>query len=180
MSAVRYLVATTIAALALGANAATAQSQLPTTVSQAGAVLERDSCGVRDSLWIDHYAAGLYVAPGDPITSVRDPGAPKAVRLEMISMKFVPETIPEKWLAALEGALPAGPLARLRKAYRSLGDGDVMTIGYAPGTGVTVQVNGRQVTAVPQHAVIDAILSAWAGEESVDAKLAKLLTDHPC
>ncbi|MBL0423427.1 chalcone isomerase family protein [Ramlibacter sp. AW1] len=176
----RHLVQVLLCACAFTITAATAQTHLPATVVQEGKPLKLVSCGVRDSLWIDHYAAGLYILPGADVTSVRNPDMPKAVRLKMISMRFVPDTIPEKWLSALADSLPPEPLARLRRAYRGLDDGDTMTVAYGPAKGVVVQVNGKQVTQVKQHAAIDAILSAWAEDQSIESKLRTLMSKHAC
>lgn len=97
---------------------ASADSGLPAAIKEGGRVLQLVACGVRDTLWIDRYAAGLYLPSGAAVTSVADAGKPKAVRIRMIATRYVPEQIPEKWLVALEAKLPPEPLSRFRRAYR--------------------------------------------------------------
>lgn len=72
--------------------------------------LTLSSCGVRDTLWIEHYAAGLYVPPGTSAQVVRDPNYPKAVRMKFIDGRYLPERIPEKWRGVLQRELKADPL----------------------------------------------------------------------
>lgn len=158
----------------------TARAHLPSTFGGDGRILQRVSCGTRDTLWIDHYVAGLYIPRGANIGVVRDPAGAKAVVIRMINTRYLPDSIPEKWLEALQRETPPEPLARVRRAYRQLSDGDVMTIAYRPQTGVAIGVNGRRVAQVRGHAVIDAILQAWAEEKTVAEKLQKLSIEHPC
>lgn len=154
--------------------------KLPSSMSVSGRTLELVSCGVRDTLWIDHYVVGLYISRGSTVDVVRDPARPKAVLIHMVETRYLPEHIPEKWLEALQRSLAPGPLSRLRRAYRRLSDGDVMTIVYVPAKGVTIRVNGKMVTQVAQHTVIDAILAAWAQDEPLSDKLHRLAREHPC
>jgi len=158
----------------------TAGARLPSMLREDGRTLQRVSCGTRDSLWIDHYDAGLYIPRGASIDVVRDPAGAKAVVIRMITTRYLPDNIPGKWLEALQRETPPEPMARVRRAYRRLSDGDVMTIAYRPETGVTIGVNGGRVAQVGGHAVIDAILQAWAGEKTVAEKLQDLSTEHPC
>lgn len=168
-------------ALAFGARAdALARSQLPTRLEVGGVPLERVSCGVRDSLWVDHYAAGLYLPARAGIDAVRDPQRAKGVVIRMIETRWQPDRIPDKWLDALRGEVPPEALRRLQRAYRGAQDGDVMAITFVPGSGVTLRMNDRDVASAPGHRAIDAILAAWAGERRVADKLDQLLADHRC
>jgi len=142
------------------------------------------SCGVRDTLWIDHYAAGLYLPKGQSAQSVQDEvqdeKRPKAVQLKIINARYLPEDIPQKWRGALKSEMKHEPMVRVRQAYDRLSDGDVVTFSYLPGKGMTMQVNGRTVTRTPGDAVIDSILKAWAGKDPVTGKLHRLALQFPC
>ena len=154
--------------------------KLPQTLRVGAERLVPVSCGVRDTLWIEHYAAALYLQRGVPLSAVRDAKRPAAVMLRMIDTRYMPESIPQKWLEALERTVAPSPLARLRTAYRRLADGDRVLIEYQPRRGVTMRVNGRTVIRAPGHSAVRAILDAWAGRDDISGKLARLRLEHPC
>lgn len=142
--------------------------------------LDPVSCGVRDTLWVDHYRAVLYLPRGAPIESVRDPRTPKAVVIRIVDARYLPSRIPAKWRRALETRIAAEPMQRIRDAYRRLRKGDVVAFTYAPASGVALRVNGDGIFRGDGHAVIDAILDAWARPEPVARKLHRLAIEHPC
>ena len=167
--------------MAIAAAATIAGSQLAGVVdSQDGKPLELVSCGVRHTLWIEHYAAGLYVRSGTQVRSVRDPQEAKAVRLHMIDTRYLPKQIPKKWRTALERELEPDAMARVNRAYSSLSNGDEVTISYAPRGGIELRVNERVLARAPGHGVIDSILSEWAQGDPLEQRLARLARDHPC
>jgi len=138
------------------------------------------SCGVRDTLWVEHYAAGLYLRRGAAPQGVLDPGEPKALRLRVLTTTYLPEQLPGRWRRALERALDADTYARARRSYLRLSAGDTVTIVYLPGSGVSMQHNGRLVAQSDDHRVVEAMLDAWAGDEPIDDKLERLTREHPC
>lgn len=154
--------------------------ELPPQMPVSGKRLELVSCGVRDTLWIDHYAAGLYVPPGGSTQAAADPKRPKAVKMKVINAQYLPERIPEKWRKALNSELAREPMVRVRKAYGNLRDGDEVTFTYVPKDGTTMTVNGKVVTDGLGHDIIDSILSAWAEGDPVSGKLHRLELEHPC
>lgn len=154
--------------------------RLERTLTVGGTTLNLLSCGVRDTMWIDHYVTGLYVAPGGSALAARDPSAPKAVLLKIVQARFLPARIPEKWRAALQRELEREPMARVRRAYSGLADGDVVTFAYLPDDGVTMSVNGHAVIRTPGHGVIDSILDAWAEKDPISGRLQRLVFSNPC
>ena len=157
-----------------------AGARLPSTVSVNGVALVALSCGVRDTLWIDHYATVLYAAPGSGPLAAIDPRQPFAIAMRMIKTRYMPEQIPDKWLAALESVVPPRRLRPMRQAYRALADGDRVLIRYDPRSGVTIRVNRTVVARLSGHRAVDAVLQAWAEDEPVTVKLERLARDHPC
>ena len=153
---------------------------LPPTLHVGDRALELVSCGVRDTLWIDHYAAGLYVPTGQSATAAKDGRQTTAVLMKIIQARYLPEDIPSKWRHALAAELQREPMMRVRRAYDGLSNGDVVTFAYVPRQGTTMRVNGRLVLDVEGHLVIDAILDAWAEQDRVDDKLHRLALEHPC
>lgn len=166
--------------ISAAAAATLADVHLPPTMSVGGRELELVACGVRDTLWIDHYVAGLYVPKGESPRTAKDGRRPKAVRMQVVQSAFLPSSIPERWRRALQSELAQEPMQRVRRAYARLGDGDVVIFGYVPEEGVTMQVNGTLVVRAPGHALIDSILHAWAGKDAISGKLQRLALEHPC
>lgn len=169
-----------ISLIGAAAAATLAGVQLDPTMKVAGRTLELVSCGVRDTLWIDHYVAGLYVPQGQPPEAADDAKRAKAVRIKVLEARYLPEDVPEKWRGALKSELRHEPMMQVREAYDRLSDGDLVTFTYVPQQGVTMQVNGGTVVQTPGHAVIDSILEAWEGKDPISGKPHRLSLEHPC
>ena len=139
------------------------------------------SCGVRHTLWIEHYAVVLYL-PGraSAADELIDPANSKALRMQIIDKRLMPSEIPPKWREPMERHLDGGMMARARSAYRTLRPGDSLTLGYVPGLGVLLQVNGRLMAKAPGHGLIDAILDTWADGEPLREKLRGAIARNPC
>jgi hypothetical protein len=153
---------------------------LPRYLQTERGLLELAVCGVRDTFWIDHYVTAVYVPRGESVLVVRDPQYAKAIRLHVIESRFLPPEIPDKWRRALAGALDGKAMAKVNSAYRSLVDGDVITIVYTPTRGIVFSLNGRTVVRGRGHGVINAVLQEWAEGESVSGKLEKLRDRYAC
>ena len=154
---------------------------LPTAVQVGGERLAAASCGTRETLWIDHYIAALYVRSGEaPVAALQDARRAKALEIRLLTRTFMPAEIPRKYRLALESALDDETMSRVRAAYRLLKAGDIVGISYARGPGVRVSVNGIPVATAPTHGVIEAILRTWAGSKPVDSHLRTVLARHPC
>lgn len=153
---------------------------LPRYLQTPSGLLERTVCGVRDSLWIEHYVAAVYVPRGGSLDAVRDAQQAKAVTLHVIEDRYLPDEIPEKWRPALERSLPKAAMGRVRAAYRGLRDGDVVTILYTPRDGLMLSVNDRLYVQGRGHTVIEAILAAWAEDEPLTTKLRRMTEKHAC
>ena len=143
-------------------------------------VLHLTVCGVRDSLWIDHYVTALYVAPGAPLHVLNDPNQPKAVLLHIVESRYLPPRLPKKWARALARELEPRAMSKVTRAYRQLADGDVVSITYSPAAGVVMSVNASTVVRAPRHRVIGSILREWAGKESLKKKLVRVEREHSC
>lgn len=169
-----------LAALPLQA-ANVAGVEVPETESVAGQQLALSSCGVRDTLWIDHYVAALYLPAGvPPASAMRDPAQPKAIVLQIVSERLLPEQIPQRWRKALSHELANDPLARVRAAYRGLTAGDRVAVRYAPQRGVSMAVNDRVIAHDEGHGVFQQMLSAWAEGDPISGKLQRLMLENPC
>jgi len=154
---------------------------LPGVLQVGDQILAAASCGTRETLWIDHYAATLYVRPGDlPEHALLDPRRPKAVEILLLNKSFMPTEIPRKYRRALDVELSDEAMLHVREAYRALRPGDIVRIAYLPGSGMNVSVNGQSIVATPMHGAIEAVLVAWAGDRPVRQHLHAMLAKHPC
>ena len=161
--------------------AATGAMALPGVLQVGDQVLAAASCGLRETLWIDHYAATLYVRPGDAAESALvDPRRAKALEIQILNKSFMPGEIPRKYRRALEAALDELAMTRLSAAYRALRSGDIITIAYLPGRGVSLSVNRELIAATPTHRVVESILFTWANGKPLDQHLRTMLAKHPC
>jgi len=154
---------------------------LPAVVQVGDQVLAAASCGTRETLWIDHYVATLYVPPGDAAdAALLDPRRPKALEIHLVTTRFMPGEIPGKYRRALEDDVDEQSMERLRDAYRLLRPGDVIRITYAPGPGVSVSVNHRLILTSPAHHAVESILATWADGKPLHRHLRTVLAKHPC
>ncbi len=145
---------------------------LPERTRLGGSVLALVSCGVRDTLWIDHYVAALYLPIGLPsIEAMHNPKKPKVIVLQIVGTALLPEQIPEPWRKTLSEELRRDPLARVRDAYHNLAVGDRVRVTYTPDVGLTMAVNDRVVARTSDHALIDSMLRAWAEKDPISGKL---------
>lgn len=174
--------------LTLGIAVATALAFIPATAVQVPSAmrvgnqqLPAASCATRDTLWIHHYAAALYVPPrASPANALQDPRQPKALHVQILSKTFLPRELPKKWRETLESQLDGSSFNAVRTAWRDLSVGDRVTVAYAPGPGVTLQLNDRLVARVPRHELIDALLRIWADGEPVPQRVSQAVEKHPC
>jgi hypothetical protein len=139
------------------------------------------SCATRNTLWIHHYAAALYVPPrASPAAALEDPKQAKALQVEILNKAFLPRQMPERWQRTLASELDRASLGSIDAAWQRLGAGDRVTIAYAPGPGVRLMVNGRLVAAAPSHRLVDALLRTWADKEPVGERVSRVVARHPC
>jgi len=139
------------------------------------------SCGVRKTLWLEHYSAVLYLPKGaraqDELVS---PATPKVLEMAIIDPRFLPKEIPRKWREPIEKHLDAASAARASAAYRSLKKGDRLTLSYAVDQGVMLRVNDRPVARSRGHGLVEAILATWADEEPLHEKLRRTIARNAC
>ena len=154
---------------------------LPAVLQVGDQVLAAASCGTRETLWIDHYVATLYVPPGSAAdAALLDARRAKALEIRLITTRFMPGEIPRKYQRALDADLDDATMSRVREAYRLLRPGDVISIVYVPASGVTLSVNRELVMTTPAHSMVEAILATWADGKPLDRHLRTVLAKHPC
>ena len=155
--------------------------QVPGALRVGNQSLPATSCATRDTLWIHHYAAALYVPPREsPVVALQSPEQPKALHVQILSKTFLPKDLPKKWRQALEQHLDSASFSTIRSAWREIRVGDQVTLAYVPGTGLTLQLNDRVVARTPHHDVIDALLHTWADGEPLPQRVNRVVAKHPC
>ncbi len=176
----RLLLALFVVAGALCLAPATA-IQVPHALSIGNQPLLAASCASRETLWIHHYVAALYVPQREtPVTALQDPKKPKALLVQVLSRSFLPREMPKKWVVALERELDPDQMQRVHDAWQRLAVGDRVMVAYAPGRGVTLDLNERTVARAREHRLVQALLETWADGQPVPAKVNAVVEKHPC
>jgi hypothetical protein len=142
--------------------------------------LQPAACGVRHTLWIEHYSAQLYVPAGASIDAVGDPAQPKMLRMRVLNTLLMPPEIPRKWREALQPVLDGDAMKRLQSVYDGLQNGDTVVVSYQPRNGIALRVNDRTVASAQGHTAIDALLAAWAEDAPLEKKLAGTAARNRC
>ena len=155
--------------------------QVPTSLSVGNQPLAAASCASREALWIHHYVAALYLPPREtPVAALQDPGRPKALLVQILSRSFLPREMPKKWTVTLERELDPGQMQRIHDAWHRLAVGDRVMVAYAPGRGVTLELNERTVARAGEHRLVQALLETWADGQPVASRLNAVVQKHPC
>ena len=155
--------------------------QVPSGLRVGSETLPARSCATRDTLWIHHYAAALYVPQRTrPEVALQDPQQPKALHVQILSKSFLPRDLPKKWDQTLQSQLDRPSMSAIETAWRQISVGDRVTIAYAPGPGVTLQLNERLVARSPKHELVEALLRTWADGEPVPQRVSQAVAKHPC
>jgi hypothetical protein len=153
---------------------------LPPMLSAGGQELRLVSCGVREVLWVEIYSAGLYLRPGARADAAADAAEPAALAVRVQSAMHFPYHMPDKWRHALASGLDDAAMRRVERAYHALQDDDLLTVRYAPGAGVKLELNGRPIVQTGDHRIIRALLEAWAEDQPIEDKIRRIALDHPC
>jgi hypothetical protein len=187
MHAIRGLLFAVLAlvVLALPVNAqAPAQSKLlsmPSVIALGAQHLPARSCALRQTLWIEHYTTVLYLPGHATVTEeLTNAKVPKALRLQIINRRFIPDDIPAKWREPMRKTLEAKTMERAREAFRDLKSGDSVVMSYQPQSGVSVSVNDQVVAGARGHALIESLLETWTDDSPLREKLQRTISRNPC
>lgn len=153
---------------------------LPDRLNVHGHELVLTSCAMREAMWTDLYLAALYLPPETVPRQAAQPDLPKAFRIEVVYEGNVPEEAPEGWREAVRRKLDHEMQQVIRDAYEGAETGDVITIGYAPGEGTTITVNGESVLRQAGHEGVSSILQMWMGDQAVSRNMRRLLLQPGC
>jgi hypothetical protein len=166
----RIVLATTLALSATVAGAVTiAGVNLEDSVTVSGQKLVLNGAGIRKKLFIKVYVGGLYLtAKQSSPAAIVAADTPRRMVMHFV-FSVGKDKIAEAWSEGLEDNVPNAS-AEVKAAFKTLSswmedvkDGQRIVLTYVPGTGTTVEVNGKVKGTLPGKAVSDAILNTWIG-----------------
>lgn len=142
---------------------------LSDTATAGGQTLVLNGTGLRKKLFIKIYAAGLYL-PAKQSSPERILAADTARQQVMHFVFDVDKAkIAEGWQEGLNDNTPNTSPA-VKQAFSTLGSwmedmkkGQKIVLTYVPGSGTTIEVNGKVKGVLQDKAVADAILATWIG-----------------
>ena len=138
-----------------------------TTVNNQNLVL--NGVGLRKKLFIKVYTGALYLtAKQNNAAALMAADAPRRMVMHFV-FDVGAGKIAEAWEEGLEDNTPNAS-AEVKTAFKTLSswmedieDGKEIVLTYVPGTGTTVEVNGKVKGTLAGKAVADAILNTWIG-----------------
>jgi hypothetical protein len=143
--------------------------KLDDTVTVNGQPLVLNGLGLRKKLFIKVYVGGLYLSAkqSNAATVLATDGAR---RMEMHFLFGVSKNqMVDAWEDGLKDNTPNAS-AEVKSAFKTLQSwmdaipsGNALILTYVPGTGTTVEVNGKAKGTLPGKATSDAILATWIG-----------------
>ncbi len=138
-----------------------------TTVN--GQTLVLNGAGVRKKLFIKVYVGALYLpTKQSDAATILAADTPREMVMHFV-FSVGKGKIAEAWEEGLEANTPNAS-ADVKNAFKTLSswmeemkDGQSIVLTYVPGTGTTVNVNGKVKGTLPGKATADAILATWIG-----------------
>jgi hypothetical protein len=134
-----------------------------------GQTLTLNGIGLRKKFFIKVYVGGLYLQAksSNPAAIL---AADSSRRMVMHFLYGVSkDQMCDAWSEGLEANVPNAS-AEVKKSFATLCSwmepipkGNRLVLTYVPGTGTTVEVNGKNKGTLPGKATADAIVSTWIG-----------------
>jgi hypothetical protein len=134
-----------------------------------GQTLVLNGAGVRKKLFIKIYAGGLYLpAKQSNVAAVMAADAPRRMVMHFV-YSVSKNQMCDAWKDGLEDNTK-NPAADVKKNFETLctwmdaiPKGNRLVLTYVPGTGTTVEINGKAKGTLLGKATSDAILATWLG-----------------
>jgi hypothetical protein len=157
-------------AFALPLIAATiADVNLENSVAVNNQTLVLNGGGIRKKFFIKVYVGGLYLpAKNKDATAIMAADAPRRMVMHFV-YSVSKDQMCEAWEEGLEANTPNAS-AEVKGAFKTLctqmeaiPKGNRLVLTYVPGTGTTVEINGKNKGVLPGKPTADAILATWLG-----------------
>lgn len=156
------------------------EATLPNTVTVGEHNLELNGAGIREKLWFDLYACGLYVGKkGASAKEIVDADSPMLIKLEILSSLVSKKKLVEAFKDGIDESNEISDVNRLNKKIELFlqfikGDivkGDVFDIAYSPNTGLKLLKAGKELGKIEGLDFKKLVFNIWLSKTSVDDDL---------
>lgn len=137
----------------------------------AGQTLVLNGAGLRKKLFIKVYVGGLYLpSKQSNAAAILASDAPRRMVMHFL-YSVSKDQMCDAWNEGLEqntknaSAEVKGAFKTLCNLMEPIPKGNRLVLTYVPGTGTTVEVNGKNKGTLPGKATADAILATWIGPD---------------
>jgi len=154
---------------------------LPNTMSLEGSELVLNGAGMREKLWIDLYAGGLYLqSKSSDAKAVISADETMVMKLHIVSGLISSEkmisAVDDGFDAALKGDTSslATEIEKFKGFFsQEIVKGNVFDIAYVKGQGSIVYKDGKKVGVIPGMDFKKALFGIWLGAKPADKGLKK-------
>jgi len=178
----KKLVFTMIALMGIGLMSAQTKVggvNLPATETYQGQTLNLNGAGVREKLWIDLYAGGLYLAKkSSDAAYVVSSNEPMSLKLHIVSKLITSDKMIDAVNEGFENSTGGDTKAISSeiKQFRSffmeeIKKNDVFDIVYIPETGVTAYKNNKELGTIKGINFKKALFGIWLSNRPADDDL---------
>lgn len=152
---------------------------LPNSETYQGHTLTLNGAGVREKLWIDLYAGGLYLAKKtSDAAEVVSSNEPMSIKLHIVSKLITSDKMVDAVNEGFESSTGGDTkaLASEIKKFKSffmaeIKKNDVFDIVYIPGTGVIAYKNDKELGTIEGMAFKKALFGIWFSNRPADDDL---------
>lgn len=137
----------------------------------AGQTLVLNGAGLRKKLFIKVYVGGLYLpSKQSNAAAILASDAPRRMVMHFL-YSVSKDQMCDAWNEGLEqntknaSAEVKGAFKTLCNLMEPIPKGNRLVLTYVPGTGTTVEVNGKNKGTLPGKATADAIVATWIGPD---------------
>lgn len=156
---------------------------LPTEENFQGKVVSLNGAGVREKLWFDLYAAGLYLTEkSSNAKAILDDEKPMAIKLHIVSKMITSEKMVEAVNEGFEKSTNGNTapikkeIAKMLNFFKEdIQKNDVFDLVYLPSKGVIAYKNGEEKGVVEGSSFKKALFGIWLSENPADSGLKEKL-----
>ncbi|GAB2772644.1 chalcone isomerase family protein [Salinimicrobium soli] len=152
---------------------------LPTTETYEGQTLVLNGAGVREKLWIDLYAAGLYLnEKTKDANTVLNADKPMSIKLHIVSKLISSDKMVEAVTEGFEKSTKGNTAPIQAEINKLLGffkedihKNDIFDLVYLPGKGVVAYKNGTEKGVIKGREFKKALFGIWLSGDPADSGL---------
>ena len=148
---------------------------LPDTVSVGGQTLLLNGMGLRSKMFVKVYVGGLYLEKKTADAgAIIQADATKRVVLQFIYGEVSKDQMVEAFEDGFKANAPSAPKGLVEQwvgALEAMKKGEQLVVTYAPGTGTTMTLRGRDKLTIPGLPFAQAVFSVWFGPKPPSSDL---------